>query len=1767
MKRLIISFIFFLISVSFVNAQFDKSAFSKSTIKRSDKNLKSTSATNDYRNNTYFNINNINTWHFNNNIADQNGAFHFPNYSGSPIAIYQSGFIWGGKIDGNIHVGGSAYLTGLQPGKIKDDGTAEDPNLEVNRIWRVRPDFLTGDLSKELQSGEGTTEEIRAEYQYCWDNWPVDRGAPFQDMNGNNTWEPAFDIPGVPYASQTIWYVANDLNSTLTNQLYGSDPMGIELQVTIWGFADQTSLNNTTFRKFTVINKNPDHKSFTDLYFSLWSDPDLGNAGDDYVGCDPALNMGYTYNGDPYDEGGYNEFPPAIGYKLVQGPIVYSADPNDYGFYDGMWQPNTLNVTMNAFYFSLNNDPNYNDPLQGDYSGTLGFYNLLQGVNKNGNAFIDPNTFQATLYPLSGDPYLGTGWIEENSFQPGDRRMGVPTGPITFHWGEQQDIVYAIIASEPNEMFSSPSVIAFNKANENSVQNQMSGESYRLVINKLKKDAQTVQKFYNDKIILSLEGPDLIKDFASTQILSNFKSLTPGETVASSEWYFTLRPAGSSATLSNFSDGSVTLQTDIEGYYTVVQKVNTSLSKEVFAEITLFATSNKPPVPDFTYTPEIVTWGDYVYCDGRISSDFENDPLSFSWNVPSLESFSYDNNRLFKFIPTSAGLYDISLTVKDQFYTENIIKRVKVNPLMDNIENDFSATFPEWQGGRRSTYIKDNILFVVPEGGNKILVYEISGSTINKIKEIPLVGAQGIANYINNKLYVWVDANDIYGYYFMSAGHLSIYDVSGDWVLTPLKENYKISDDVMVIQYFGNDYVLINEYGNVFKVYKVDLFTDPTNPQIIGTYDLPNDKYRTKVAVVGNFYWLGLRDGDYNHSINIYNLSDFSPAVLPAQLGQDNSLSWNINNNNPDVLVVSTNSNVQLYKVNSYQSITFFKNLTVAPPFEFQDQNQWNNFGNYTASFISPRILAINKYAGTEYLDFDTGAQIGFHYASYYSNQSTPFHYNGNLYLLPNSMANEFVKLKFSEPLPPKVNVTFKVDLNPIKRLGLYNEMNDYFTVSGSFWNWGIYEMMHETEGDGIFQFSSLMYGNRTYKYSYLFEKEGVPDGIWEKSPIRELTLGSTDVVLDTVFFENMHTPNNGNWLQYLKYYKQDDWAKAYLFFGEYNDATDDEDAIFGENYFPFAPDDTLRDIRFTYQGKAGATINDFRAIASDRNVWNIKINSTSNMFPLKLEWNKDVLPPGNFILQDNTARFININMRYFDQAEIYNSDIAELKIIYDKGDITHLTISDLSGISKGIDFGILANATNGTDITLGENPLPPLPPDGVLDARFKIPGTTDYTVSDFRQRSSNNYEWDFSFKPSASGYPMKVQWRIDELPAGDIFITSIDNSINLDMKTQDSVMVTNTAITSLKITLTTGGNNAIIPLQAGWNIVSVPLLTSDMTHSALFPNATANGWAYSSGYSAVSTYQTGIGYWVRYGAAENINITGDPVNSTSINVAAGWNLVGAYDKEAVISSLTTIPADNLSSIFFGYDNGYNMPTKLSPGYGYWIRAKQAGTINLNYAPPKTGAIYATGFEINKDWGRISVSDSKNNSKILYLADENVGSNFDLPPTPPNGVFDIRWGSDRFVESIKSNELVLNSVSFPIQLRAENIDLVIKDKTSGNIIGMMTKNSPQITINEIAFNRLIIEPLEMPISYQLMQNYPNPFNPATIIKYGIPERSNVRITIFNSIGEVIETLTNEIKEPGFYEAKWNAAAFASGVYFYRITTDHFTDIKKMILVK
>jgi hypothetical protein len=89
----------------------------------------------------------------------------------------------------------------------------------------------------------------------------------------------------------------------------------------------------------------------------------------------------------------------------------------------------------------------------------------------------------------------------------------------------------------------------------------------------------------------------------------------------------------------------------------------------------------------------------------------------------------------------------------------------------------------------------------------------------------------------------------------------------------------------------------------------------------------------------------------------------------------------------------------------------------------------------------------------------------------------------------------------------------------------------------------------------------------------------------------------------------------------------------------------------------------------------------------------------------------------------------------------------------------------------------------------------------------------------------------------------------------------------------------------------------------------------------------------------------------------------------------------------------------------------------------------------------------------------------------------------------------------------------------------------------------------------------------VPESFSLSQNYPNPFNPSTTIKFALPKSGNVTLKIYNSIGKEVETLVNENMGAGSYEVSYDASQLNSGIYFYRISANGFTDTKKMMLVK
>ncbi len=438
---------------------------------------------------TLININNVAGWIRNDGWSARipssgNSGVFFPR--GTAAAIFQDGIVWGGNVnDGGsqlLRVGGQTYSIGTDAGRIISPGVAARPGDPDVRIYRIRRDYKTANLRQDAaevnEKGlnavtDGDIATIRAQYETDWNEWPAAQGAPYYDRDNNGVYNPAIDEPGVADADQIIWFVCNDLNVGRTNALYGSNPIGFELQVTLWGYNRTDPLANVYFKKFTFIYKGtattPPGSTITDMYVGQWSDPDMGNSADDFSGSDVPKSLVYVYNANPTDTE-YAKFglkPPAVGYDFLQGPMVNGA-ATDSAVFNLKRRYGKKNLPMTAaFYFASGSS--ITDPPLGSREGTIQWYNLLRGlIPIGGGPFVHPNVPGVTTFWLDGDPVAGTGRLDGVITGPSDRRIGACSGPFTMALGDTQEVVVGVVAGIGADFKNSITVM---KNNDVAVQN------------------------------------------------------------------------------------------------------------------------------------------------------------------------------------------------------------------------------------------------------------------------------------------------------------------------------------------------------------------------------------------------------------------------------------------------------------------------------------------------------------------------------------------------------------------------------------------------------------------------------------------------------------------------------------------------------------------------------------------------------------------------------------------------------------------------------------------------------------------------------------------------------------------------------------------------------------------------------------------------------------------------------------------------------------------------------------------------------------------------------------------------------------------------------------------------------------------------------------------------------------------------------------------------------------------------------------------------
>ena len=422
-----------------------------------------------------------------------------------------------------------------------------------------------------------------------------------------------------------------------------------------------------------------------------------------------------------------------------------------------------------------------------------------------------------------------------------------------------------------------------------------------------------------------------------------------------------------------------------------------------------------------------------------------------------------------------------------------------------------------------------------------------------------------------------------------------------------------------------------------------------------------------------------------------------------------------------------------------------------------------------------------------------------------------------------------------------------------------------------------------------------------------------------------------------------------------------------------------------------------------------------------------------------------------------------------------------------------------------------------------------------------------------------------------------------------DPFIIQFGNNIpggivefNLSLISNVEAEIEYTTDLSFTIYVDDGSGEIQLPVdhQDGWNLVGLPLEVENPNYLILFPDAIEGTlYSFQESYEPEIDLNHGEGYWLRFPEQGSNQLSGAQINSVTIQLNENWNLISGITFTTTVYSIVDPNGLIISGTFYGYNGGYESTETLEPGKGYWVRSIAQGSVTIvgDFAENS----HNRSKLINTFSDRMKTAHSiRFNGQTLYFGlnlPEAERLSYSLPPKPPAGAKDIRFSgntklcaTDECVIEVMNNENLL-TLEFDI-INGERWELI-------PVIAGEMKWSEAISLfgeEQITFNSEVEQWImrkfasTFPESFALHPAYPNPFNPITTIRFEIPfvqTHSNASLRIYDITGRLVETLGDEILEPGNQTIQWNANTFSSGVYFVRLEAGTFSQSQKLILLK
>ncbi len=538
------------------------------------------------------------------------------------------------------------------------------------------------------------------------------------------------------------------------------------------------------------------------------------------------------------------------------------------------------------------------------------------------------------------------------------------------------------------------------------------------------------------------------------------------------------------------------------------------------------------------------------------------------------------------------------------------------------------------------------------------------------------------------------------------------------------------------------------------------------------------------------------------------------------------------------------------------------------------------------------------------------------------------------------------------------------------------------------------------------------------------------------------------------------------------------------------------------------------------------------------------------------------------------------------------NNDPRNLAVL---GRGIRITVSNSAAIpqSATLVFGLGIRATDGVDTLFGETVYDNPPVAGSFYARWYLdgvanvpPGTAPYGLRDlvgiYASRDIRNVFSDstvvFLCRFDAGGapnYPVVLTWDTTDFPAGArLFLRDTLNGLifGVDMRqatpaggTRMSYTITDARIRSFVIEYTYPLVVQYPVIRKGWNLLSLPVRPANPHWRMVYPRAiNIPFWFSQNQYQASENLQVGYGYYVKYSDSVDRQIAGVRLlridRNDNVLLYDGWNTIGGLSVPVSIERIQfeNYGAEPLPQRVGGVykyepDRGFMEVSELTPGLGYWIKIRGRGYLKLEAPGTPRATAYRDEYReyVVQQSAPVAVRDAAGREAILYLSQQPIDrERFELPPLPPQGIFDVRFGSGTYVEDAASPVIRFQGVQYPVTLHLGSgaTEYTVVD-ASGRVWGTLSgQNQVQITDPNVTAVQLLSVPAGTEFRVEVR---PQPVLERATVTLVVPEAAPVVLTLYNLMGEEVMRVYEGELAAGSHTFLLPVEALSSGRYLLR----------------